>query len=311
MELRHLRYFTAIAGERSFTRAAEKLRIAQPPLSRQMRDLEEELGVALFERGSRPLRLTPAGRFFHEHALQILERADELRITTRRFGETGRRQLVIGFVGSALYGGLPDVVRGFRAAHAQLEVALVEMNTVEQIAALKEGRIDVGFGRLRFDDPAIRREVIVEENLLVALSPDHPLRERDALHFSDIAAEPLVLYPRSPRPSYADQILSFFRDRSVEAQVVQEVRELQTALGLVAAGVGITLVPHSVHHLRRDDVIYRPLAEDQITSPLIMSFRTSDSSPEVREILDLIRAVYDAARGAETTGVSAKPRRRS
>ncbi|MBB4368362.1 DNA-binding transcriptional LysR family regulator [Bradyrhizobium sp. cir1] len=296
MELRHLRYFTAVAGERSFTRAAEKLRIAQPPLSRQMRDLEEELGVALFERGSRPLRLTPAGRFFHEHALQILERADELRITTRRFGEAGRRQLIIGFVGSALYGGLPDVVRGFRAAHSRLEVGLIEMNTVEQIAALKEGRIDVGFGRLRFDDPAIRREVIVEESLLVALSPDHPLRERETLRFVDIAAEPLVLYPRSPRPSYADQILSFFRDRSMEAQVVQEVRELQTALGLVAAGVGISLVPQSVQHLRRHDVLYRPLAEDSITSPLIMSFRASDTSPEVREILEVIRAIYNTSR---------------
>jgi LysR family transcriptional regulator, benzoate and cis,cis-muconate-responsive activator of ben and cat genes len=296
LELRHLRYFTAIAGERSFTRAAEKLRIAQPPLSRQMRDLEDELGVALFERGSRPLRLTPAGRFFHEHALQILERADELRVTTRRFGETGRRQLVIGFVGSALYGGLPDVVRGFRAAHSRLEVGLIEMNTVEQIAALKEGRIDVGFGRLRIDDPAVSREVIVEESLLVALSPDHPLRERETLHFADIAAEPLVLYPRSPRPSYADQILSFFRDRSLEAQVVQEVRELQTALGLVAAGVGITLVPQSVEHFRRHDVLYRPLAEDSISSPLIMSFRASDTSPEVRDILEVIRTVYNASR---------------
>lgn len=295
MELRHLRYFAAIAGERSFTRAAEKLRIAQPPLSRQMRDLENELGVALFERGSRPLRLTPAGRFFHEHALQILERADELKITTRRFGETGRRQLVIGFVGSALYGGLPDVVRGFRVAHSRLEIGLVEMNTVEQIAALKEGRIDVGFGRLRFDDPAIRREVIVEESLLVALSPDHALRERDMLRFADIATEPLVLYPRSPRPSYADQILSFFRDRSTEAQVVQEVRELQTALGLVAAGVGISLVPQSVQDLRRHDVLYRPLAEASITSPLIMSFRASDTSPEVREILEVIRAVYNTS----------------
>jgi LysR family transcriptional regulator, benzoate and cis,cis-muconate-responsive activator of ben and cat genes len=303
VELRHLRYFTAVASERSFTRAAEKLRIAQPPLSRQMRDLEEDLGVTLFERGSRPLQLTAAGRFFNEHALQILERAEELRITTRRFGDAGRRQLIIGFVGSALYGGLPDVVRGFRAAHSRLEVALLEMNTVEQIAALKEGRIDVGFGRIRFDDPAIRREVIVEESLLVALSPDHPLCARKTMSFADITVEPLILYPRSPRPSYADQILSLFRDRSIEPQVVQEVRELQTALGLVAAGVGITLVPQSVHHLRRDDVIYRPLAEDSITSPLIMSFRASDTSLEIREILELIRAVYQTLRGVQVTEV--------
>ncbi|ABS69580.1 LysR family transcriptional regulator [Xanthobacter versatilis] len=292
MELRHLRYFTTVARERSFTRAAEKLHIAQSPLSRQMRELEEDLGVTLFERPSRPVRLTAAGRFFNEHALQILQRAEELRITTRRFGEAGRRQFLIGFVGSVLYGGLPDVVRGFRACYAGLEVALIEMSTVEQIAALKEGRIDVGFGRIRFDDPAIRREVIAEEPLLVALPPDHRLLAADGVSFQDIAGEPLVLYPKSPRPSYADQVLSFFGDRGCTPVIAQEVRELQTALGLVAAGIGITLVPDSVRHLHRDDVTYRPLLEAGITSPLIMSCRASDSSAEIGQIFDLIRNIY-------------------
>lgn len=300
MELRHLRYFTTVAREHSFTRAAEKLNIAQSPLSRQMRELEEELGATLFERPSRPLRLTAAGRFFNEHALQILQRADELRITTRRFGDAGRRQFFIGFVGSALYGGLPEVVRGFRTHYAGLEVVLVEMSTVEQMAALKEGRIDVGFGRIRFDDPAIRREVIVEETLLVALPPDHPLLGAEGVAFRDISAEPLVLYPKSPRPSYADQVLSFYRDRGCIPVIAQEVHELQTALGLVAAGVGIALVPQSVRHLHRDDVAYRPLLEPTITSPLIMSCRASDTSAEVTQIFGLIQHLYpplEAARG--------------
>jgi len=294
MELRHLRYFTAVARERSFTRAAEKLHIAQSPLSRQMRELEEDLGVSLFERPSRPVRLTAAGRFFNEHALEILRRAEELRITTRRFGEAGRRQFLIGFVGSALYGGLPEVVRGFRALCSGLEVVLLEMSTVEQISALKEGRIDVGFGRIRFDDAAIRREVIAEETLMVALPPDHRYLGVDSLSFQDIADEALVLYPKSPRPSYADQVLSFFRDRGRQPIIAQEVRELQTALGLVAAGVGLALVPRSVRHLHRDDVSYRPLAEPAITSPLIMSCRASDTSAEVAQIFALVHELYQS-----------------
>ena len=293
MEIRHLRYFVTVARERNFTRAAEKLHIAQPPLSRQIQQLEEEIGMVLFDRDSRPLRLTEAGRLLFEHAAQVLERFDDLRTMMRRFREAERPRFVIGFVASTIYAALPNLIRRFRAKMPELDVSLVEMVSLEQIAALKEGRIDVGFGRIRFDDPAVRRDVLREERLVVALPLSHPLLEREgSLSFTELAGEPLILYPRVPRPSYADQVISIFRDRGLEPKIAHEARELQTAIGLVAAEGGICIVPTSGQRLRRDDVVYRELVEQTITSPIIMSRRTNDQSPELAIMSRVIIEAY-------------------
>jgi LysR family transcriptional regulator, benzoate and cis,cis-muconate-responsive activator of ben and cat genes len=293
MEIRHLRYFVTVARERNFTRAAEKLHIAQPPLSRQIQQLEEEVGMVLLDRDSRPLRLTEAGRLLYEHAAQVLERFDDLRTMMRRFREAERPRFVIGFVASTLYAALPHLIRRFRAETPGVDVSLVEMVSLEQIVALKDGRIDVGFGRIRFDDPAVRRDVLREERLVVALPLSHPLLEQEGpLSFAELAAEPLILYPRVPRPSYADQVISIFRDRGLEPHIAHEARELQTAIGLVAAEVGICIVPTSVQRLRRDDVVYRELIEQNITSPIIMSRRANDRSHESAVMARVVVEAY-------------------
>jgi LysR family transcriptional regulator, benzoate and cis,cis-muconate-responsive activator of ben and cat genes len=293
MEIRHLRYFVTVARERNFTRAAEKLHIAQPPLSRQIQQLEEEVGMVLLDRDSRPLRLTEAGRLLYEHAAQVLERFDDLRTMMRRFREAERPRYVIGFVASTIYAALPALIRRFRAETPGLDVSLVEMASLEQIAALKDGRIDVGFGRIRLDDPVVRRDVLREERLVVALPLSHPLLQREgSLSFAELAAEPLILYPRVPRPSYADQVISIFRDRGLEPHIAHEARELQTAIGLVAAEVGICIVPTSVQRLRRDDVVYRELIEQNITSPIIMSRRANDRSHESTVMARVVVEAY-------------------
>ena len=293
MEIRHLRYFVTVARERNFTRAAEKLHIAQPPLSRQIQQLEEEVGMVLLDRDSRPLRLTEAGRLLYEHAAQVLERFDDLRTMMKRFREAERPRFVIGFVASTIYAALPNLIRRFRAETPGLDISLVEMVSLEQIAALKDGRIDVGFGRIRLDDPAVRRDVLREERLVVALPLSHPLLEREGpLSFTELAGEPLILYPRVPRPSYADQVISIFRDRGLEPNIAHEARELQTAIGLVAAEVGICIVPTSVQRLRRDDVVYRELVEQSITSPIIMSRRASDRSHEATVMASVVVEAY-------------------
>lgn len=301
MDFRHLRYFVAVADEQNFTRAAERLHISQPPLSRQIQDLEEELGTPLFERGSRPLKLTDAGRFFYGHARRMLEQAAQAVRSTKRIARLERR-LVIGFVSSTMYGALPRLVRKFRAAAPQTELALVEMSTVEQIEALKNGRIDVGFGRVRLDDPSIKREVLREERLVVAIPVDHPLADAAGpLSLPEVAPHPLLVYPRTPRPSYADQVLSLFRDLALEPAAVLELQEMQTALGLVASGMGLCVVPASVHRLRPDEVVYRPLAEPQAVSPIIMSTRLQDQSTDIvllRQLIDVIYAEQRAAREA-------------
>jgi LysR family transcriptional regulator, benzoate and cis,cis-muconate-responsive activator of ben and cat genes len=187
MELRHLRYFVAVVREASVTRAAKRLNMAQPPLSRQIAQLEDELGVPLFERGSRPLRTTEAGRFFYEHALSVLDRTEAMLMMTRRVGQITKGGLGIGFVGSTLYGPLPDMVRRFHATYPDVHVDMLELSSVEQVQALKEGRIEVGFGRLHVEDPAVERTVLMEEPLVAALPIGHPLLDQAGpLRLSDL-----------------------------------------------------------------------------------------------------------------------------
>src|ERR1700712_1855077 len=186
MELRQLRYFIAVAEEMNITRATGRLHMTQPPLSRQIQQIEETVGLALFEHGSRPLRL--------------VGESDELGPLTRRLAQLAG-PIVIGFVPPPLYGALPKVIRAFREAAPQIELSLIEMFTLEQLGALKGGRIDVGFGRLRFDDPQGTREVLLEERMIAALPLGHPLADSGMpLTLADMARETLIIYPSSPRP---------------------------------------------------------------------------------------------------------------
>ncbi|CAJ8007012.1 transcriptional regulator CatR [Burkholderia pseudomallei] len=278
MELRQLRYFIAVAEEMNITRAAQRLHMTQPPLSRQLQLIEDEIGLPLFERGARPLKLTDAGRVLYAQARRVLEQADELAPLTRRLAQAAER-IVIGFVPSTLYGALPEVIRAFREAAPAVELSLIEMFTLEQLGALKGGRIDIGFGRLRFDDDRLVREVLVEERLIAALPDGHPLAAPDAsISLADIAGQTLIVYPSTPRPSFADQQLSALRDGGLAPAAVHEVRELQTALGLVAAQIGVSLVPESVEGVRVKGVAYRRLPEPVATSPIILSRRLHDES---------------------------------
>ena len=294
MELRHLRYFVAVARERSFTRAARILNIAQPPLSRQIQQLEQQLGVTLIERGARPMQLTEPGRLFYEQAVQALDRIDDMQATVQRLKDGKRRRFSMGFVGSTLYGYLPELIRTYRAARPGTELALLEMTTIEQIAALKEGRIDVGFGRITVDDPAITRTLLRSETLTAALPLNHSALHADGpLRLPVLAAETLIIYPKAPRPSYADQVLSLFRARALKPARLMEVRELQTALGLVAAEAGVCLVPASVEGFRRENVGYKRLDEPGAASPILMSVRANDASPELDLLTRLIHEMYD------------------
>ncbi|MBM3110021.1 LysR family transcriptional regulator [Pseudomonas sp. P66] len=285
MELRHLRYFRVLAQTLNFTRAAEQLHIAQPPLSRQIRQLEETLGVELLER-SRPLRLTEAGRYFYEQSTMLLEQLEQIGEGTRRIANNERQWLRIGFAPSTLYDLLPDLIRQLRRNEA-LELGLQEMITLQQVESLKAGRIDVGFGRIHINDPAIEQQVLREDPLVVALPCGHPLIGQP-IDLARLAFEPFVLYPATPRPSYADHIMGLFASQGLSVQVIQWTNELQTALGLVAAGLGITLVPGSVKRQQRDDIVFAPLIETAAVSPIILSRRVGDNSAQVRYCLDLI-----------------------
>jgi len=292
MDLRQLRYFVTVANERNFTRAAEKLNMAQPPLSRQIQNLEATLGTVLIERGTRPLRLTAMGHLFYEHANQVLNRVSEVQQMMTSAARAERRRYVIGFVASTIYARLPALIRQFRALAPDVELSLVECGSLEQISALKDRKIDVGFGRIRFEDEQVVRTILRDERLVVAVPAMHALAlQSQPVSLSAIAAEPQILYPRAPRPSYADQVLSLFHDHGLAPRVVHETRELQIAIGMVAAEEGVCVVPESVRQSRSEDVRYLDIIEPA-QSPIIMSFRKGERSPELRIMARVISETY-------------------
>lgn len=292
MELRHLRYFVAVVEEQSFTKAAEKLYIAQPPLSRQIQKLESELGISLFERGSRPLKTTEAGQFFYQHAVKLLSNAEEVKSMTKRIGLI-EKTVTMGFVGSLLYGLLPKIVYMFRQQQPHLKIELVEMSTKDQIQALKEGRIDVGFGRLRISDPAVRRVLLREEPLMLAVHISHPLADSKGTYFADIEDENLFLYPSHPKPNFSTQVRHLFSEHGLDPKNLKEVREIQLALGLVAAGEGVCVVPESAKTIQLPNLIYIPMLDSSAKSPIFMAIRCMDESEDIRSLFDCIYQVYD------------------
>lgn len=293
MDLRQMRYFVTVARERNFSRAAELLHIAQPPLSRQIQQLEDELGVVLVDRSQRPIALTEAGRFLYEQATHILLRTEHIIEQTRKIGSSKRERFVIGCVGSTLYGGIPDLVRRMRHLWPDLDIEIREMMSTEQVSALKERRIDLGFGRVRFNDREVERLTLREERLVVALPKHHPLSaSEEPIDLASLAHETVILYPSVPRPSFADEVMSLFAELGIAHSQIEEVREIQTALGMVAAGAGVCIIPSASQRQRPDDVSYRTIRDEKATSPVIMSYRYNEPNSKVEQIKNLIREMY-------------------
>lgn len=289
MKLKQIRYFQQVAQEMSFTRAAKVLHMAQPPLSRQIKLLEEELGVELFERVGRGIQLTEAGRYFQDRCDQIMKILDETVRGTQRIGRSEKYWFGLGFVPSVLYGYMPSFIRELNKLDDRVEIGLNEMTTLQQFEALKSGRIDIGIGRLTLEDSEISRLVLRDERLVVAVSARHPLASRHSLSLDDVRSLGLILYPAQPRPSYADHLLGLFKQQNVVPNVTQEVNELQTAVGLVAAGIGATIVPESVRGLHRDDIAYIDLDVPGFRSPVMLSWRKHDESQFLRRVIRLAR----------------------
>lgn len=293
MELRHLKYFVAVVEEQSYTKAAQRLFISQPPLSRQIQNLELNLGVQLFERGSRPLKTTEAGQFLYQHAVKLLARVTEIKTMTQRIGTT-ERTLTIGFVGSLLYGLLPKIIYLFRQQQPQLKIDLQEMNTKQQIIALKEGKIDAGFGRLRISDPAIHRVLLREEPLLVAVHKEHPLfKSETGLYLSDIVDGKIFIFPNYSKPNFSTQVRNIFYENGFDPQDLVEIRDVQLALGLVAAAEGICIVPKSAEAIQFLDLKYIPLLDKTAVSPIFLTTRNMDENSKLQSLIECVYQVYD------------------
>jgi DNA-binding transcriptional LysR family regulator len=287
MELRHLRSFVAVAEELHFGRAAARLHIVQPALSRQIRALEEEMGLRLFERNRRRVALTPAGAAFLNEGRGLLEQVAHAVEAARRADRGELGSLRIGYVPAMVSTGLPEIVREFRKRFPGVDVRLQEMTPAMQVEALLGERVDVGFVRGPIHEPALATETVLEEPLVAALPSGHRLGRHKRLRLAMLADEPFVLQARSRGPGSHDQILAICRSAGFSPRVVQEGSQAEVA-SLVASGAGVAIVPASLRMIRRAGVLYRPLRERPMTR-LDMVWRKDAALPVLRAFLAEVR----------------------
>jgi len=290
MELRHLRYFVAVAEELHFTRAAARLHIGQPPLSQQIQALEGELGVQLFERNKRSVRLTVAGQLFLDDAQRILALSEQAAATARRAhrGEIG--ELRIGFTYSTPFTPLfAGVINRYRQLYPGVTLTLLETATRHQIVAIDQRGMDLGFIRPPEEliPDTISLTLLREDRLLAVLPVAHPLAARRQVAIRDLAGAPFVMYPRDAGTGLHPRLLRLCRDAGFEMHIAQEANEAPTIIGLVAAGCGISVLPTPFDSIRMEGVCYRPITDPAASTSLLLVRRRDDNSPLIEAFVRL------------------------
>jgi len=290
LELRHLRYFIAVAEELHFGRAARKLGITQPPLSLQIQRLEAELGVQLFERTNRRVQLTPAGKTLLEEGRHVVADFNSATDAARRAarGETG--SLTVAFAASVMFLSLPRIIRRFRAQFPNVRLELGELPTGPQIIALRNGELDIGFLREPSRDAELTTETVMREGLLLALSKRHELANRKRLRLADVANEDFVLFPRDLAPGLYAHVLAVCAEAGVHPRIVQTSRELYTTVSLVEAGLGVTIIPASVRQMGWRGVRYYPIGSPSASTRIDAAWRSDNRSPILPAFLEIARA---------------------
>lgn len=293
MELRHLRYFVAVAEHGHVTRAAESLGIQQPPLSQQIKALEDELGVLLLKRKPRGVELTDAGAAFLERARVILGEVERAFASTRRTARGEQGRVVVGFTSSApFHPFVPRVIRMFREASPHVSLVLEESGSSELVHGLHSETIDAAFIRSPVADVVdLLVEPILQEDMVVALPTGHLLASdlTKPLELSELANHTFILYKRPGAPGLYDSIIAACRGAGFSPNVGQEAPRIVSTLNLVAAGLGVSVVPESLRRLQMDGVVYRDLADSaELTAPLILACRRGENSAAVQRFIDLV-----------------------
>jgi len=286
-ELRLLRYFVTVAEERHFGRAAERLHIAQPPLSQQIQKLERQLGVELIDRSRRPIELTDAGDALLAEARLALIHGERAFAAARRAGTGHLGHLRIGALQAAVDGVLSYVMRAHRRDFPDVKLELAELGTAEQVAQLLEHRLDVGFLRGPVDEPSLTIQTLIEDPLAAVVCEDDALAIHERIAPSLLGDQPIVLWTRAAAATTYADVVELFRLHRIEPRVVDEVPRIQTILALVASGAGIALLPTSFINLSRKGVRFVPLTGPLPDRPLAMAWRANNQSPTVRHFLDV------------------------
>jgi DNA-binding transcriptional LysR family regulator len=291
MELRHIRYFLAVADELNFTRAARRLNIAQPPLTQQIKALEGEIGVALFDRSNYRIELTAAGKVFAAEVADILGDVRNAVLRARRAARGTFGQVRVGFTESASFNAcVPRSFREFRVACPEVELLLEEHQSTELAAALRNRHLDAAFVRppLRCDDELTLHMLDVED-MVVAVPAEHRLAGRSEVELSELAAETFILYPRAERPGLADTVMHACERAGFTAHVGQYTPQLSSTINLVAASLGISIVPASMQGLRCDAVAYLSLCRRPLRAQLGIAHRAGEESRAVLRFVEIAR----------------------
>lgn len=308
MELRHLRYFLAVADTLNFGRAAARLHIAQPPLSRQIHDLEAEIGTPLFHRTPRGVVLTEAGSVFAQKAAEILASSEEAVAEARDAGVGRRGRLVIGFVHSVAYSLLPRILPEFKQRHPKVAVSLREVTVMDKESALLSEQIDVGIFRPPPRHPEIVNFPVNEEGFLLALPAGHPLAKKRRVPAQALADEPLILF-RALRGDVGlgGTIASFLRQHGIPVNAAEEVGTIHAGLGLVLAGAGVCIVPETTSIISIPGLVFRPFAEPTTRVTSAVCWRLADRSVLVRAFRLHLRAMFGGSGEAPGTAAPGDP----
>ena len=291
MEFRQLRYFVAVAEEGNIGRAAERLHVSQPPVSRQIQALEQEVGAALLLRTPKGVELTDAGRIFHAEAQKVLAQANGAVERARAAGRGELGRLDVAFFGSTVYSAVPEALRAFRRAHPGIEVSLSRMGKAEQVAAIREGRVHVGFGRFYGHVEGVAVETLGEEALHGAVPRDLPVPDEGRASLAWLARLPVVLYPAGDRPSFADEIVSILRAAGASFTVDATADDATSALAQVACGGRFTIVPEAIARLDFPAIRFLPLSDARRTVPISCVFAARDRPPVLEAFLTSLRGL--------------------
>ncbi len=302
-DIRHLRHFIAVAEEKHFRLAAERLHMTQPPLSLSIKKLEEDLGVRLLDRTNKSVSLTSAGEVFLNGALETLQKLDQISNDARRAAEGLTGRLTIGFVGSAIYDALPDTVRRFRASFPDVELELEELSTMDQLNAISNGGIDAGLlrppvtGRGLFNLHPVR-----DEKLIAVMPKTHPLSDQPAIDLSALADDGFILFPMKTSPNLHALVLHACHEAGFAPRVNQTASQIQTQISLVSAGLGVALVPECARRALHEGVVYKDIqgSQEAIGTQMAIACRQGHSSPLLSAFIDVSTSTTDISPLPET-----------
>jgi DNA-binding transcriptional LysR family regulator len=307
VELRHLRYFIAVAEELHFSRAAKRLHMAQPPLSQQIRKLEQYVGLPLFNRNSRTVALTQAGETLLERSRYLLRRLEDDLETVRRVGRGEIGTLTVGFIGSAMLTVLPALISIYRKRFPKVDLRLRELTTSSLVDAIRQGAVDLGFLRDAGPTEGLMVENVLAERFVVALATKHPLANRKKIEIAQLKGEPLILFARELGPSAWDKTIALCEASGIRPTIVQDAPEWLTVLRLVSSGLGFSIAPACVATIQTPGVVCRELTRCPISTNIELARRSDHLNPIMEAFLAQARKMF--GNDPNQNGIAAKGRR--